>query len=176
MQIDYDLPVKLIFENIARNMLDNMDFIPRIEYGQALLGLEYRDSIEDVFDEAMLVLKQKSWDCIRIRAVQSIITLGDQMGLNISESEAGLSFNRHMRSVEDSWSNVISCYIKERFESSIKEIGGETFGKSLIHLNDGYQLLTQTIRDLLLYIVDNTKYEWDVTWGESNDDSRGKIP
>ena len=44
MHINYDVPLKPIFENIASNMLENM-----IEYGQGLLGLEYKESIEEVF-------------------------------------------------------------------------------------------------------------------------------
>lgn len=176
MQIDYDVPVKPIFENIARSMLDNMNFIPRIEYGQGLLGLQYVDSVEDVFKEAMLVLKQKSWDCIRIRAVQSIITLGNQMGLKISLSQAGSSFNRLMRSVEDFWSDVVSCYIYERFESSKNEIGGEGFKRSLLILNDGYQKLSLAIRQLLLYIVESTGDKSDGAWSDSTHDIWNKFP
>lgn len=156
-QIDYDVPVKRIFENIAKDMLYNMDLIPKIEYGQGLLGLEYRDSVEVVFKEAMLVLKQKSWDRIRIRAVQSIITLGDQMGLKISVSQPGLALNRRMQYYEDSWSNVISCYINDRFKSSIKAIGGETFRRSLAHLNAGYQHLKEAVIDMLLQIIRSTR-------------------
>lgn len=176
MQIDYSVPVKPIFENIVRNMLNNMDFMPRVEYGQGLLGLEYRNSVEDVFREAMLVLKQKSWDCIQIRAIQSIITLGDQMGLNISASQAGSSFNRHMRSVEESWSNVIRCYINECFQSSINKIGGMTFKRSLLLLNNGYQELTRAMRHLVLYIVESTGNKCDEVWSDSAHDSQGRFP
>jgi hypothetical protein len=176
MKIDYNVPVKPIFQDIARNMLDNMDFIPRIEYGQGLLGLEYRDSVEDVFKEAMLVLKQKSWDYIGIRVVQSIITLGDQMGLETSVSQAGSSFNRHMRSVEAKWSNLISCYMMEHSESSIKEIGGDSFILSLAYLAYAYQDLTLAIRQLLLYIVESTGDKWDGAWSDSTHDIWGKFP
>ena len=176
MQINYDVPVQSIFVDIARNMLENMDFIPRIEYGQGLLGLEYRDSVEDVFEEAMLVLKQKSWDCIGIRVVQSIITLGDQMGLKVSVSQAVSSFNNHMRLVESSWSNVISCYIREHFESSISEIGAETFKESLSNLNWSYGQLTQAIKQLLLLIVESTGNERDGAWSDSTHEIWGKFP
>lgn len=153
LQIDYNVPVKCIFENVATHLLHNIRYILRIDYGQGLLGLEYRDSFKDVFKEAMLVLKQKSWDQLAIHFVQGIITLGDQMGQELSAFLPVLDFNRHMRSVEDSWSNVISCYIKERFESSIEEVGEQTFTTTVSHLNDGYRHLTQTIGVFCLFQV-----------------------
>jgi hypothetical protein len=175
MKIDYNVPVKPIFQDIARNMLNNMDFIPRIEYGQGLLGLEYRDSVEDVFKEAMLVLKQKSWDSIRIRAVQSVITLGDQMGLEISVSHAGSKFRSYMRAVEDSWSYVISGYIEEHFASFIKEIGGQSFSGYLLDLCDDYQQLTRAIRQLVVYILETNGDKWDRAWSDSTRGSWAKF-
>lgn len=81
-----------------------------------------------------------------------------------------------MRFVEYYSLKLISCYIDESPESSIKKIVGETFAGSLAYLRYGYQQLNQAIRQSLQYIVGNTGDRWHGAWSDSTHDIWGKFP
>jgi hypothetical protein len=163
MEIDYEKPVVEVFGDAVTTMVRGGSHIPPTKYGKGFEGLDFKKPLKEIFQDAAAIMTKRAEDTINLRLVETLVLLGDQMGLKLSKLRSATEKEQVLGEIRTLWRLLPHlCSVKSRdAELSTNIDSSSQFQSVVAQLHNRYNALTTILRKLLFEILRINRNEYN---------------